>query len=178
MLRTKVDRNSLRRTSGGLQEAITSIVFNGQIATGPVITIDSPMLRIFGVGTNGWRIDNGNVGLPTWSPNIQVNVSQDNVMEVTLGGATQFDFPTASREGQELTWLISQDGVTPGVVPTWFAGVGGWSFANAASPQGVKLADVNALFAAMPINTAARVVFKYRAAVVKWECVSLAGYWP
>jgi hypothetical protein len=173
MRRTRVERNSVRRTGGGFIESIT---VNGTVMTGPNITIDSPMATV--PSANTVALDNANRKALVDAANIGgVDASLNTLFEVTLGGNRTMDAPTNPTDGEKITFLIRQDGVG-GRTLTWTGGAGGYRFANAASPQGVKLTDFNTLLAAAPASALVRIGFEYNLADNRWDCVALAGYWP
>ena len=170
MHRSSLQRDSLRRSGG-----ITTITVNGGSPISGPINLNSPMLTQSG---NTLRIDNANlIALTDAATIVGVNAGIDTEFTVTLGGNRTMAIPTNPVNGEKITFLIAQD-ATGGRTLTWTGGAGGYRFANAASPQGVKLADFNGLLAACPVSSSIRVGFEYFTTTNTWDCVALAGYWP
>lgn len=175
MNRSSLQRDSLRRSGGGSGSGVTSITINGGGSITGAIALLSPMLSQVG---NTVRIDNANVVALTDAALI-VGVTADIKTEfsVTLGGNRTVGIPTGPVNAEKITFLITQD-VVGGRTAAWTGGAGGYRFANAASAQGVKLADFNNLLASCPASGSVRVGFEYFTTSNTWDCVALAGYWP
>lgn len=170
MNRSSLQRDSIRRSGG-----VNSISINGGSPIFGPISLFSPMLTQSGQTV---RIDNANlIALVDAATIVGVNAGIDTEFTVTLGGNRTMAIPTNPVNGEKITFLVSQDG-TGGRTLTWTGGAGGYRFANAASPQGVKVADFNSLLAACPINGSIRVGFEFYTTSNTWDCVALAGYWP
>lgn len=145
---------------------VTSI--NG--LTGAVV-IRSPMLLLAGQNID---IDNGRMkALVDAATIVGIDAEVNNSFKVTTTAIRTFAAPTNPTEGEKITFLIEQSGGS--FTPLWNAI---YRFANALSPQGIKLASVNALAAATPAASVFRVGFEYHSADDKWDCVALAGYLP
>lgn len=130
---------------------------------------------MFNVGVAGEiRYDNAEYVTLVDGALIPVDASAGNGFALSLGAANTIDKPTNAREGQKITFRISP--TVNGLVPVWESGLGGFRFAALASPQGVKLADVNALFTAALANSFVYVGFEYETTDDAWNCVGLAGF--
>lgn len=156
--------------------AIEQLTINGTVITGPDVKIDSPMLTA--TAPNQVNIDNGNVTVLTPALNITgPDAALNNSAQITLDQNSTMLVPSNPIEGEKLTFIIIQGALGPFTL-AWTGGAGGFVFANAASPQGVKLTDFNTLLAACPANSRIRVGFEYHLDADSWDCVALAGYWP
>lgn len=178
MPRSRVVRSSFRRSGFPSATLVTGFTVNGTPIVLPadgVLDILSPMASIAGAAL---RIDNANYKLLADGANIGgIDASLNTIFEVTLGGNRSMDAPSNPQNGEKITFLIRQDG-TGGRTLTWTAGAGAYRFANAASPQGVRVADFNTLLAAAPASGLIRIGFEYTATDDRWDAVALAGYWP
>lgn len=167
-------RSSFRRSNGGGGGAsVTSISVNGGAPLTGAIALTSPMLRE--LGGNTVAIWNGNVAALVDAATIAVTSCElANAYSVTINGARTFGNPAGvAHDEEKITFAITIGAGGP-FVPAWSSK---YRFANAASPQGVKLAAVDELFGAAPAGATVRVGFAYSAAADRWDCVALAGYW-
>ena len=162
--RSRVNRSAVRRSGG------TSI--NG--LTG-ALTLASPMLSTSG---DTFRLDNGNIKTLADAATITgIDAALNNSFQVTLLGNRTMDKPSNARDGEKITFRIEQGTGAPHTL-AFDAGANGYRFANATSPQGVKLADFTALLAATPLNSYVRIGFEFHEADSFWDAVALAGFWP
>ena len=136
----------------------------------------SPMVTVTGDVVN---IDNAKVKtLVDAATIIDITANTHNGFRVTIAGNRTFAAPSSpAADGEKITFAIQQDGVGARV-PVWTTGAGGYRFANAASPAGTKLADVNALFTAAPANSFVYIGFQWNALGDRWECLGTNGYFP
>jgi hypothetical protein len=178
MRRSRLTRDALRRSGTA---GIESISFNGGPAQTGSIALRSPMFAdVAGPNT---RIDNGNVKQLVDAVTITgIDVDLNQSFFVVLQGARTFAIPTASiittpREGEKITFTIGQGPGGP-YTPTWTGGANGYMFANAASAQGVTVAQANALAAATPVGSVSKIGFEFNSSLARWLAVALAGYWP
>lgn len=96
---------------------------------------------------------------------IAVNAALGNDFRVTLGGNRALDAPSNPVDGQDITFLITQDG-TGSRLLTWASGTGGYSFGSGGTPALSTAAGATDI-----------VAFKYRAAAQLWLCLgSAAGF--
>lgn len=147
--------------------ALTSTTFSpsGLVFAGPM----------FNLGSVGQiRYDNANYVTLVDGAVIPVDASAGNGFSLSLAAANTIDKPANGREGQKITFRISP--TVNGLVPVWETGLDGFQFAAVASPQGVKLADVDALFTAALAGSFVYVGFEFEAANSQWNCIGLAGF--
>lgn len=149
-----------------------SLTLTSTTGTPSGLSFGGPMFNLGAAGQI--RYDNANYVELVNGALIPVNASAGNGFFLTLGAANTFEKPTNPREGQKITFRVTL-GVA-GLVPVWESGLDGFRFAAIASPQGIKLADVNALFTATPINGTVYVGFEYHLADQAWNCIGLAGW--
>lgn len=162
--RSIFNRSAVRRSGG------TSI--NGQTGS---LSLVSPMLTTTG---NVFRIDNSNPISLTDAPTITgIDGSLANYFRVTLGGNRTMDKPINLRDGQSFIFEIEQGVGAPHTL-VFDSGANGYRFAAIASPQGVKLADWNALLAATPLNSYARIGFIFKESAGFSDAVAIAGFHP
>lgn len=177
--RSRLVRSSFRRSGFDGSTILTGVTVNGTALVIPpsgVLALVSPMASISGGST--LRVDNANYKLLSDAATISgIDAALNTIFEVTLGGNRTMAAPTNPVNGEKITFLIRQDGVG-GRTLTWTSGAAAYRFANAASPQGVKLTDFNTLLAAAPASGLIRVGFEYGSTDNRWDCVALAGYWP
>lgn len=132
-----------------------------------------PMFNLGGAGQI--RYDNAKYVDLVDAAVIAVDASAGNGFDVAISAANTFGKPTNSREGQKATFRVRLG--SAGLVPVWEAGFDGYAFADVASPQGVKLADVNALFLAAPAGATIYVGFeRQEGSIPTWNCIGLAGW--
>ena len=114
-------------------------------------------------------------GTLTDAATIVVDARNNRHLNVTIAaGPRTFGVPSNPTPGQRLTFIVES---TPGgIVPVWTAGAGGYRFANALSPEGVRIAQVNALFTAQTAGTKVHVTYQYDAADDQWDAIDLRGF--
>lgn len=179
MHRSAIHRDQIRRSNGGAGAGgVTSISVNG----GPPLTGAISLLSPMAVGAaNPIRVDNGNVKtLADAASIVGIDVDLNQSFQVAITAARTFAAPTnsilgAPREGEKITFTIEQDGGS--FTPLWTGGAGGYQFANAATPNGITLAQHDALAAATPDGSKYKVGFEWDSGIGQWLCVALAGWW-
>ena len=127
------------------------------------------------------RTDNGKVGALADADPIVVDADLFNSWDRTITAIRTFAIPTnsitgAPRNGAKLTFSITQGGAGL-FVPVFTGGAGGYAFANAASPDGITLAQHNALAVVTPAASMYQVAFQYHAGIDRYVCNGLGGYW-
>ena len=167
---------TLQRGGLGLVESqnVLTILINGTL-----VQIDEIESHMASVDGSTLVINNANpVTLTSAAAVTGPNAELYNAAQLELGQNATMGIPSGTyRNGSKLTFIIAKGGA---FTLAWTGGAGGYRFANAASLQGVKVADFNALLAAAPTDAIIRVGFEYTSfsGENSWDCVALAGYWP
>lgn len=153
-----------------------SLTLTSTTASPTGLSFGGPMFNLGGAGQI--RYDNANYVTLVDGAIIPVDASAGNGFSLALGAANTIEKPANPREGQKITFRITL-GVAS-LVPVWESGLDGFRFADIASPQGIKLADVNALFTAAPINATIYAGYEYQegagGSIRRWNCIGLAGW--